>query len=131
MGNKIKPLWNIMGFLPHASAQGDDLGTEGDRRAGNALTDGSSSAGSECTGQSCMLVTAPSAVPDKARGWTRSEVPPGGPTRSRMRQGGRWGWRPNCSLDLWSIQETRLEISCLQYRSSVQSGNRAGERLEG
>lgn len=38
-----------MGCLPHARAQGDELGTEGVARAGDALTDGSSAAGSECT----------------------------------------------------------------------------------
>ena len=127
MGNKIRPLWNIMGCLPHARAQRGELGTEGDPSTGNALTDGSSTAGSECAGQSCTLVMAPSAVPDKARGWTRSKVSSGGPTRSRMRQ----GWRHDCDLDLWSIQETRLEISYLPYRSSVHPGNRTGERLEG
>lgn len=68
-----------MGCLPHARAQGDELGTKGDASAGNALTDRGGAAGSECTGQSCVLVTAPSAVPGRARGWTRSKVSSGVP----------------------------------------------------
>lgn len=50
MGNKMRALWNIMGCLPHARVQGVELGTKGDPRAGSALTDGSSTTGSECTG---------------------------------------------------------------------------------
>lgn len=107
MGNKIRRLWNITGCVPHARAQGDELGTEGDPSAGNALADGSSTAGAEFSGQSCVLVMAPSAVPEKAKGWTRSKVSSGGPTRSRMRQ----GWRHDCDLDLWSFQDTRLQIT--------------------
>lgn len=43
----------------------------------------------------------------------------------------RHGWRLECNLDLWSMQDTRLEISCLRRRSSVHPGKRAGEMLEG
>lgn len=50
MGNKIRPLGNILGCLPHARAQGDELGTKGDPKAANATPNGSSAAG--CTGQS-------------------------------------------------------------------------------
>lgn len=83
------------------------MGAEGDPSAGSALADGSSNAGAEFSGQSCVLGMAPSAVPEKAKGWTRSEVSSGDPTRSRMRQ----GWRHDCDLDLWSIQDTRLQIT--------------------
>lgn len=36
--------------------------------------------------------------------------------------------RRDFNLDLWSMQDTRLEIP---HRSSVHPGNRAGEMLEG
>lgn len=99
---------------PHARAHGHELGTEADPSAGNALTDGSSTAGSECTGQSCVLVMPSSVVPDKGRGRTGSKISSRGPTRCRMRQ----GWTHDCDLNLWSVQETQLEIDYLQYRTS-------------
>lgn len=99
---------------PHARAHGHELGTEADPSAGNALTDGSSTAGSECTGQSCVLVMPSSVVPDKGRGRTGSKISSRGPTRRTMRQ----GWKHDCDLNLWSVQETQLEINYLQYRTS-------------
>lgn len=39
MENKTRPLWNILGCLPHARVQRDVLGAEGDPSAGCALLD--------------------------------------------------------------------------------------------
>lgn len=51
---------------------------------------------------------------------------------------GSWRWPQhrlcppwhNCGLDLWSSQETRLEMSYLQYSSWVHPRNRARDLLE-
>lgn len=123
MGDKIRTLWNIIMWLPHAGVQGHESGTKRDPSIGNVLTGGISPTRSKSTGQSQVLVTGPLAIPGRARGWNRSKIPPGGPTMSRR----RYGCRHEFSVGPRFILETGLETSYPQYRFSIYPENRAGE----